>query len=163
MNWCSMQVVHGYSHVPITARSGVIAIGNFDGVHRGHRALIAETVAKAKELGIPTDIGGIWLGEPNAVSANGPAGLAGLRSGDVVTKIGNYQIRNESDLAVAMILQQPGDKIPVEYYRAGEVAKTTIPRHAALLVSAAFKTKRYDTRAIAGWTTGWSDVAGQSS
>lgn len=57
-----MQVVHGYSHVPITARGAVIAIGNFDGVHRGHRALIAETVAKAKELGRPS---GVMIFEPH--------------------------------------------------------------------------------------------------
>lgn len=57
-----MQVVHGYSHVPITARSSTIAIGNFDGVHRGHRALISETVAKARELGRPS---GVMIFEPH--------------------------------------------------------------------------------------------------
>lgn len=57
-----MQVVHGYSHVPITARSATIAIGNFDGVHRGHRALISETVAKARELGRPS---GVMIFEPH--------------------------------------------------------------------------------------------------
>lgn len=57
-----MQVVHGYSHVPITARSATIAIGNFDGVHRGHRALISETVAKARELGRPS---GVMVFEPH--------------------------------------------------------------------------------------------------
>ncbi len=57
-----MQVVHGYSHVPINARAATIAIGNFDGVHRGHRALIAETVAKAKELGRAS---GVMIFEPH--------------------------------------------------------------------------------------------------
>lgn len=57
-----MQVVHGYTHVPVTARGAVIAIGNFDGVHRGHRALVAETVAKARELGRPS---GVMLFEPH--------------------------------------------------------------------------------------------------
>lgn len=46
-----MQVVHGHTHVPITARSAVVAIGNFDGVHRGHRALIAEAIHQGKKLG----------------------------------------------------------------------------------------------------------------
>jgi riboflavin kinase/FMN adenylyltransferase len=57
-----MQVVHGYSHVPITGRAATIAIGNFDGVHRGHRALISETVAKAKELGRAS---GVMIFEPH--------------------------------------------------------------------------------------------------
>lgn len=57
-----MQVVHGYSHVPITARSAVVAIGNFDGVHRGHRALIAETIRLARELGKPS---GVMIFEPH--------------------------------------------------------------------------------------------------
>ncbi len=57
-----MQVVHGYSHVPITARAAVVAIGNFDGVHRGHRALIASAVAKGKELGRAP---GVMIFEPH--------------------------------------------------------------------------------------------------
>jgi riboflavin kinase / FMN adenylyltransferase len=49
-----MQVVHGHSHVPITARSAVVAIGNFDGVHLGHRVLLNEAVRLGKSLGRPS-------------------------------------------------------------------------------------------------------------
>ena len=38
--------------------STVLALGNFDGVHLGHRALLRETVRKASELGA---IPGVWL------------------------------------------------------------------------------------------------------
>ncbi len=51
-----MMVIHGSTHVPANARGAVVAIGNFDGVHRGHQALLAEAVAKARELGRPSAV-----------------------------------------------------------------------------------------------------------
>ena len=36
-----MQVVHGFTSIPEDARGSVIALGNFDGVHQGHRHVIA--------------------------------------------------------------------------------------------------------------------------
>lgn len=57
-----MQVVHGHTHVPVNARSAVVAIGNFDGVHRGHRALIGEAVSRAKALGRAS---GVMVFEPH--------------------------------------------------------------------------------------------------
>jgi len=34
-------------------RGGVVTIGNFDGVHRGHQAMIGGAIARARELGVP--------------------------------------------------------------------------------------------------------------
>jgi riboflavin kinase/FMN adenylyltransferase len=39
--------------LPADARGAVLAIGNFDGVHLGHRGVIKETGAIAKRLGAP--------------------------------------------------------------------------------------------------------------
>lgn len=39
--------------IPVAARGAVVAIGNFDGVHKGHRALVAEAAAIAKNLNAP--------------------------------------------------------------------------------------------------------------
>ena len=39
--------------LPQEMRGGVVAIGNFDGVHRGHAALIGATVEQARSRGVP--------------------------------------------------------------------------------------------------------------
>jgi riboflavin kinase/FMN adenylyltransferase len=46
-------VLHGDAPAGAALRGAVVAIGNFDGVHRGHRAVIAAVLARAKGLGRP--------------------------------------------------------------------------------------------------------------
>jgi len=48
-----MQIFHGYTALPDTARGAVAALGNFDGVHLGHQAVMGEAAALARELGAP--------------------------------------------------------------------------------------------------------------
>jgi len=47
-----MQVIHGLSGCPESPTSSAVAIGNFDGIHKGHQALLGETVngARVKRL-----------------------------------------------------------------------------------------------------------------
>ncbi len=44
-------IAHGDSAVPSWAKGGVVAIGNFDGVHRGHRAVIDAALGRARADG----------------------------------------------------------------------------------------------------------------
>jgi riboflavin kinase/FMN adenylyltransferase len=42
-----MHIVHGWQEVPQHVKGGSLAIGTFDGVHRGHRAVLGAAKAKA--------------------------------------------------------------------------------------------------------------------
>ena len=56
-------IVHeGYKNVPPSIRGGVVAIGNFDGVHRGHQALIGEAIKAARNAKLPA---GVIIFEPH--------------------------------------------------------------------------------------------------
>ncbi|TIV44012.1 MAG: bifunctional riboflavin kinase/FAD synthetase, partial [Mesorhizobium sp.] len=39
--------------LPAHLRGGVVAIGNFDGVHRGHQAVLERALAEAGRNGVP--------------------------------------------------------------------------------------------------------------
>ncbi len=52
-----MELIRGLHNLKSSARRGcVLTIGNFDGVHLGHQALIAATVARARQLGLPATV-----------------------------------------------------------------------------------------------------------
>ena len=86
---------------------GFMGIGNFEAVRP----------ARAKELGMPENQEGLYIGN---VTAGSPAASAGLQAGDVLTRLGDTAIGNESDLTVALIEQEAGETVKIEYYRGGE-------------------------------------------
>jgi riboflavin kinase/FMN adenylyltransferase len=51
-----MQVFTSYENLPDRIRNGVVAIGNFDGVHRGHQAVVGEAGRFAKAAGMPWSV-----------------------------------------------------------------------------------------------------------
>ena len=48
-----MQIFRHYDDIPADLRGGVAVLGNFDGVHRGHQAVIARAGEIAREAGAP--------------------------------------------------------------------------------------------------------------
>jgi riboflavin kinase/FMN adenylyltransferase len=59
----AFKVVHGWKHLAAADQGAAVALGNFDGVHLGHQAVIAEVGAAARKLGAPL---GVISFEPHA-------------------------------------------------------------------------------------------------
>ena len=49
----NFHLIESLSGIPETARSGVVAIGNFDGVHRGHQAVLDTALEIGRTEGLP--------------------------------------------------------------------------------------------------------------
>ncbi|WP_344624969.1 S1C family serine protease, partial [Kitasatospora arboriphila] len=61
-----------------------------------------------------------------AVTPGGPADQAGLKPGDVITKLGGIPIDSGPTLVSEIWTHKPGEKVEVEYTRDGKAAKTTV-------------------------------------
>src|SRR5688500_16233525 len=48
-----MERLDGSSAVPAHLRGGIVALGNFDGFHKGHQAVVGRAVSRARLDGVP--------------------------------------------------------------------------------------------------------------
>lgn len=48
------KLIRSFHNVTATDQGGVVTIGNFDGVHLGHQALLDQVIAEAKKRGVPS-------------------------------------------------------------------------------------------------------------
>lgn len=75
-----MQLIRGLAHLRPFVDGCVLTIGNFDGLHLGHRAVIKKLVARGEALGLPVVI---MIFEPQPLEYflkdNEPARLSALR------------------------------------------------------------------------------------
>jgi len=93
-------------------------------VRRGYLGVSigAMTAGRAKALGLET-VEGVYLIEVQ----RGLAGdLAGLKAGDVLLSIDGTHMTEPNQLQSAIALFAPGDKVPVEIWRGGQVKKITV-------------------------------------
>ena len=84
--------------------------------------LIASGHATHAQLGLSvSDAGGTGAGV-RAVTGGGPADKAGLRAGDVVTRIDDRRVTDANSLVVAVRAHHPGATVTVTYTRGGHSA-----------------------------------------
>jgi len=61
-----------------------------------------------------------------SVSQGGPAAAAGLRTGDVVTKIGDTTVSGPNDLVAAIAAHHPGEKVTLIVRRGASTTQMTV-------------------------------------
>ena len=64
-----MRILRHYTELPAAVRGGVVALGNFDGVHLGHQKILAGTLAVARANGTAA---GVMTFEPHPRSVFNP-------------------------------------------------------------------------------------------
>jgi serine protease Do len=114
----------GYSFaIPVNIiRKIVNDIIQFGDVQRGYLGVsyfptddVSEEQLKA--YGIPTNIEGVYV---SSVSPDGGAAAAGLKKGDVITKVNNNRVTSGLQMSAQIAGFRPGDKVPVTYVRSGK-------------------------------------------
>lgn len=76
-----------------------------------------------KQLGIPTTTDGVYV---SAVSSDGGAYAAGIRKGDVITKVNGVAVNSGLQMSAQIASFRPGDKVPVSYVRNGKETTTQV-------------------------------------
>ena len=62
----------------------------------------------------------------SSVAADGPAGHAGLRSGDVVTAVGDTEVADSNDRVAAVAGHRPGDEVTLTVKRGSDTLHLTV-------------------------------------
>ena len=81
----------------------------------------------AKQNNLSVNHGAILISDStgSAVLENSPAAKAGLKSGDIITKIGETELTEGQTLSTAIAKSKPGDKVVITYIRDGQTKTTT--------------------------------------
>ncbi len=120
----------GYSFaIPVNIVKKIVDdIIRFGEVQRGYLGItyidtdnMPEQQIKAR--GIPTNIEGVYVQD---VSRDGGAYAAGIRQGDIVTKVNNSAVQTGLQMSAQIASHRPGDRIPVTYLRNGKETTVTL-------------------------------------
>ena len=81
---------------------------------------VSPAYAKANNLSVSNGAYLIGDGTNLAVLANSPAAKAGLKEGDIVTKIGGQEVDQDHTLTSLLSRKKVGDKVKIDYLRDGK-------------------------------------------
>ena len=120
----------GYSFaIPVNIVKKIVDdIVRFGDVQRGYLGISYYSTEEMseeqiKQLGIPTTTDGVYV---SAVSADGGAYDAGIRKGDVITKVNGVAVNSGLQMSAQIASFRPGDKVPVTYVRNGKETTTQV-------------------------------------
>ncbi|QHN42512.1 PDZ domain-containing protein [Candidatus Mycosynbacter amalyticus] len=117
--------------IPINATKGVLASvienGKVERAYIGVR-YVDITPAIAKEKNLPVKQGALVSGDNSteAVVSGGPADKAGIKDGDIITKINNSVVGEEGSITTIIGQYKPGDAVQVTYLRDGKEQATKL-------------------------------------
>ena len=116
------------------SQSGSIGLGFAIPINQAKKTadqLIKNGSATYPIMGISVDTrftgtGALISSETNGITPGGPASKAGLKVGDVITKIDGKAIENSDELIVAIRSKNIGDRVKIEYQRNNVTRETTV-------------------------------------
>ena len=102
-----------------TIADEIISTGSVTHAYFGLRTVPIPPAAAA-QAGVPE---GLYV---QTVTPGGPAATAGLRMGDVITKINGQPATSTVQLQELTLTKKPGDTVQLEYSRGGQSATATV-------------------------------------
>ncbi len=117
--------------IPVNATKGILAgvleTGKVTRAYLGVNYItITPDVAREYELDVNNGAYVHASGSANPVQPNSPAAQAGLRDGDIITKINDDTIGTDGSLSSVLGEYRPGDKLTITYLRDGKEQTTTV-------------------------------------
>jgi len=121
----------GYSFaIPVNiAKKIVNDIIQFGDVQRGYLGInyfsTSEDLSEEdlKKMGIPSNLQGVYV---SGVTSDGGASAAGIKKGDVITKVNGVPVYSGIQMSAQIASYRPGDKVPVTYVRGGKEYDVTV-------------------------------------
>ena len=120
----------GYSYaIPVNivkkVVDDIIKFGTVQRAYLGVSYLPADdmTEDEKKKEGVPLDAYGIWVRE---VPTKGGAFEAGIKRGDIITKVNGVAISSGSEMQEQVSRYKPGDKVPITFIRGGKENTVTV-------------------------------------